>query len=148
MRKCGTTLSRLHLHRGTIKKHDAVRTCCLVGIRTQESLDRWRTIHGNNRLNSYHNLMWTRRLGYDLYNAYPIYDWTTEDIWTAYARFKWPFNQMYELYYKAGVPLDRQRVASPFLSTAQETLKLYKAIDPNTWGRMLGRVNGVNFTGI
>ena len=124
------------------------RTCCLVGIRTQESLDRWRTIHGNNRLNSYHNLMWTRRLGYDLYNAYPIYDWTTEDIWTAYARFKWPFNQMYELYYKAGVPLDRQRVASPFLSTAQETLKLYKAIDPNTWGRMLGRVNGVNFTGI
>ena len=55
---------------------------------------------------------------------------------------------MYELYYKAGVPLDRQRVASPFLSTAQETLKLYKAIDPNTWGRMLGRVNGVNFTGI
>ena len=40
------------------------------------------------------NLMWTRRLGYDLYNAYPIYDWTTEDIWTAYARFKWPFNQM------------------------------------------------------
>ena len=118
------------------KKHDAVRTCCLVGIRTQESLDRWRTIHGNNRLNSYHNLMWTRRLGYDLYNAYPIYDWTTEDIWTAYARFKWPFNQMYELYYKAGVPLDRQRVASPFLSTAQETLKLYKAIDPNTWGNV------------
>ena len=53
----------------------------------------WRTIHGNNRLNSYHNLMWTRRLGYDLYNAYPIYDWTTEDIWTAYARFKWPFNK-------------------------------------------------------
>ena len=45
-------------------------------------------------------------------------------------------------------PLDRQRVASPFLSTAQENLKLYKAIDHNTWGRMLGRVNGVNFTGI
>ena len=44
--------------------------------------------------------------------------------------------------------MDKQRVASPFLSTAQETLKLYKAIDPNTWGRMLGRVNGVNFTGI
>ncbi len=130
------------------QKNKAVRTCCLVGIRTQESLDRWRTIHGNNRLNTYHNLNWTRRLGYDLYNAYPIYDWTTEDIWTAYARFKWPFNQMYELYYKAGVPLDKQRVASPFLSTAQETLKLYKAIDPHTWGRMIGRVNGVNFTGI
>lgn len=130
------------------KKHDATRTCCLVGIRTQESLDRWRAIHGSNRLNTYHNLTWTRRIGYDVYNVYPIYDWLTEDVWTAYARFKWPFNQMYELYYKAGVPLDKQRVASPFLCAAQETLKLYKAIDPNTWGRMVGRVNGVNFTGI
>ena len=130
------------------KKKDAVRTACLVGIRTQESLDRWRTIYSNNRLFTYHNLKWSRRIGYDLFNLYPIYDWRTEDIWVAYARFKWPFNQLYELYYKAGVPLDKQRVASPFLSTAQETLKLYKAIDPNTWGRMLGRVNGVNFTGI
>jgi predicted phosphoadenosine phosphosulfate sulfurtransferase len=27
-------------------------------------------------------------------------------------------------------------------------LKLYKAIDPNNWGKLVGRVNGVNFTGI
>jgi predicted phosphoadenosine phosphosulfate sulfurtransferase len=39
-------------------------------------------------------------------------------------------------------------VASPFLSAAQDTLKLYRVIDPNTWGKMVGRVNGVNFTGI
>ncbi len=99
---------------------------------------------------------WVRPMPKNCYKKedFPFYneemwDYTFQkDIWTAYARFKWPFNQMYELYYKAGVPLDRQRVASPFLSTAQETLKLYKAIDPNTWGRMLGRVNGVNFTGI
>ena len=83
------------------KKKDAVRTACLVGIRTQESLDRWRTIYSNNRLFTYHNLKWSRRIGYDLFNLYPIYDWRTEDIWVAYARFKWPFNQLYELYYKA-----------------------------------------------
>ncbi len=145
--KCGITIFKWNSEDGIIKK-DAVRTACLVGIRTQESLDRWRTIYSNNRLFTYHNLKWSRRIGYDLFNLYPIYDWRTEDIWVAYARFKWPFNQLYELYYKAGVPLDKQRVASPFLSTAQETLKFYKAIDPNTWGRMLGRVNGVNFTGI
>jgi predicted phosphoadenosine phosphosulfate sulfurtransferase len=40
------------------------------------------------------------------------------------------------------------RVASPFLSTAQESLKLYRVIEPNTWGKLIGRVNGVNFTGI
>ena len=40
------------------------------------------------------------------------------------------------------------RVASPFNDCAQESLKLYKVIDPANWARMVGRVNGVNFTGL
>ena len=40
------------------------------------------------------------------------------------------------------------RVASPFHQCGQDNLKLYRVIDPNSWGRMVGRVNGVNFTGI
>jgi predicted phosphoadenosine phosphosulfate sulfurtransferase len=40
------------------------------------------------------------------------------------------------------------RVASPFLSTAQDSLKLYRVIEPNAWAKLIGRVNGVNFTGL
>jgi predicted phosphoadenosine phosphosulfate sulfurtransferase len=40
------------------------------------------------------------------------------------------------------------RVASPFNDQAIESLKLYRAIDPNNWAKLVGRVNGVNFTGI
>ena len=40
------------------------------------------------------------------------------------------------------------RVASPFLSEGQETLRLYQVIEPDTWGRLVGRVNGVNFAGL
>lgn len=130
------------------KKKDAVRTCCLVGIRTQESLNRWRSIHGSNRYNSYHNFTWMRKLYPDVYNAYPIFDWRTTDVWTANGKFQWKYNHIYDLYYKAGVGIEKQRVASPFISAAQEALKLYKVIDPNTWGKLIGRVNGVNFTGI
>ncbi len=130
------------------KKKDAVRTCCLVGIRTQESLNRWRSIHGSNRYNSYHNFTWMRKLYPDVYNAYPIFDWRTTDVWTANGKFLWKYNHIYDLYYKAGVGIEKQRVASPFISAAQEALKLYKVIDPNTWGKLIGRVNGVNFTGI
>ncbi|MFR4417126.1 MAG: DUF3440 domain-containing protein [Akkermansia sp.] len=39
-------------------------------------------------------------------------------------------------------------MASPFNDCAQESLKLYKVIDPANWARMVGRVNGVNFTGL
>lgn len=40
------------------------------------------------------------------------------------------------------------RVASPFNDCAQDSLKLYKVLDPNNWGKMVSRVNGVNFTGL
>jgi predicted phosphoadenosine phosphosulfate sulfurtransferase len=39
-------------------------------------------------------------------------------------------------------------VASPFHLSGQENLKLYRVIDPNNWGKMVGRVNGCNFGGI
>ena len=87
-------------------------------------------------------------MNYSIYNAYPIYDWKTQDIWIANGKFGWTYNHLYDLYYQAGVPLSRQRVASPFISQAISTLFIYKVVDPDMWGRMVGRVNGVGFAGI
>ena len=126
----------------------AARTCCLVGIRTQESFNRWRTIYSERRVSRYKDLKWTNRLEGNVYNAYVMYDWLTTDVWTANGKFGWDYNHLYDLYYMAGVPLEKQRVASPFLTTARESLHLYRAIDPDMWGKMICRVNGVNFTAI
>ncbi|MDR1097670.1 MAG: DUF3440 domain-containing protein [Tannerella sp.] len=127
---------------------NARKTCCLVGIRTQESSHRWRTVYSSKRYHMYRSLKWTRHITKGIYNAYVIYDWLTTDIWTANGRFGWDYNHLYDLYYQAGVPLERQRVASPFILAGQQSLHLYKAIDPDTWGRMICRVNGVNFTAL
>ena len=35
-------------------KNDAVRTCCLIGIRTQESFNRWRCIYMSRKFQMYH----------------------------------------------------------------------------------------------
>jgi predicted phosphoadenosine phosphosulfate sulfurtransferase len=126
----------------------AKKTCCLVGIRTQESYHRWKAIHGNRRCYMYRNLQWTRELVDNIYNAYVIYDWLTTDIWTANGRFGWKYNHLYDLYHQAGVSMDKQRIASPFISAAQDSLSLYRAIDPDMWGKMICRVNGVNFTAL
>jgi len=130
------------------ERKGAKRTCCLVGIRTHESLNRWRAIHSERNYKNYNGLNWTKQMYDDVYNAYPIYDWLTEDVWIANGKFGWEYNDLYNLFYKAGVSIDKMRVASPFLSTAQESLKLYRVIEPNTWGKLVSRVNGVNFTGI
>lgn len=130
------------------KRKKAKRTACLVGIRTQESLNRWRAIYSDRNYRNFNGLNWTKEMFPDVFNAYPIYDWLTTDVWTANGRFGWTYNKLYDLFYKAGVPLEKQRVASPFLSTAQDSLKLYRVIEPHTWGKLISRVNGVNFTGL
>lgn len=129
-------------------KTGAKRTACLVGIRTQESMNRWRAIHSDRNYRNHEGLKWTRQMFPNVFNAYPIFDWVTEDVWTANAKMGYDYNKLYDLYYKAGVPIDKMRVASPFNDCATESLKLYKVIDPNNWARMIGRVNGVNFTGL
>lgn len=130
------------------KKNNAKRSICLIGIRTQESLNRWRAIYSDRNYKNYDNVNWTKLVSPNVYNAYPIYDWLTEDIWVANGKYKWNYNRLYDLFYKAGVTIDKMRVASPFNDWATESLKLYRVIDPNNWGKMIGRVNGVNFTGI
>ena len=130
------------------QQKEARRTCNLVGIRTQESYNRWKAIHSNKKTEMFHNLKWTNRIANNIYNAYVIYDWLTTDIWTANGSFGWDYNKLYDLYYHAGISIEKQRVASPFISAAQENLSLYRAIDPDMWGKMICRVNGVNFTAL
>lgn len=130
------------------KRNKAHRTCCLIGIRSQESLNRWRTVHSDRNYKKYKGLKWIREVRYGVCNAYPLHDWLTTDIWVANGRFDWDYNRLYDLYYRAGIPLDKQRVASPFISQAVPSLRLYRVIDPDMWGKMVSRVNGVNFAGL
>lgn len=130
------------------EKNNAKKTACLVGIRTQESLNRWRAIHSDRNYKNYKGLNYTKKMYDNVFNAYPIFDWTTKDIWIANNRFNWSYNKLYDIYWQAGLTIDKMRVASPFISTASESLKLYKVIEPNTWGKLISRVNGVNFTGL
>ena len=124
------------------------KVCFLVGIRTQESLNRWRTMNRRMAVNEYKGMRYTTVITDNLVNAYPLFDWTVEDVWTANARFGYDYNKVYDLMYLAGVPLAKMRVASPFNDCAQDALKLYKVLEPDTWGLLVGRVNGVNFTGL
>lgn len=134
---------------GWLRRKKGVKNiACMVGIRTSESLNRWRAIYSDRNYNKLDNTNWTRTTDDGVCNCYPIYDWETQDVWVANAKFGWTYNKLYDLYYMAGLTIDQMRVASPFNDCAQNSLKLYKVIEPNTWAKMVGRVNGVNFTGI
>jgi len=81
----------------------------------------------------------------DVYNFYPLYDWTVEDVWTANYKYGFDYNKLYDLFYQVGIPFTEMRVANPFHICGVDSLKLYRAIEPDTWGKLVGRVNGANF---
>ncbi len=120
------------------------RCANLIGIRTDESLNRYRAIMNENK-KTFRGRMWTKQNSEHTYNCYPIYDWRTEDIWTASAVFEWDYNKLYDVFYMAGVPVSKMRVASPFMSESKSSLNLYRVIDPHTWARLCARVQGANF---
>lgn len=124
------------------------KTACLIGLRAEESLSRHSIFTSERRKNLVENLYWSTRINDNLSYFYPIYDWTVEDIWIAYSRTGWLYNKIYDLFYQAGLSVSQMRVASPFNNAAIGTLALYKALDPNMWGKMVSRVNGVNYAGI
>ena len=116
----------------------------LIGIRTHESLNRYRAIM-NARKTTLDGRMWTKKNSEHVFNVYPIYDWRTEDIWTANARFEWEYNKLYDVFYMAGVGVHSMRVASPFMSESKSSLGLYRVIDGHTWAKLCARVQGANF---
>lgn len=117
-------------------------TACLVGIRSDESLNRFRTLIMDKT--RFEGRTWTTWLGDGLYNAYPIYDWRTEDIWVWHARIGEPYNRLYDLMHQAGLSIHQQRICQPYGDDQRRGLWLYHLIEPETWGRVVARVNGAN----
>ena len=123
------------------------KTICLLGIRTDESLNRFRAVNNQKKL-TFGDNKWTTKKGENYCHGYPIYDWSAEDIWIANAREGYPYNKLYDLFYKAGLSIYQMRVASPYQEYAKGSLNLYRVIEPQTWIKVVSRVQGANFGAI
>jgi predicted phosphoadenosine phosphosulfate sulfurtransferase len=88
---------------------------------------------------------WTTRISKNTYNVYPIYDWLTDDIWKYHAKNPdKPYNKVYDKMQMAGVKLSQQRLCQPFGDDQRRGLWLYHILEPETWAKLVARVNGAN----
>ncbi len=126
--------------------HGNRKTVCLLGIRADESLQRYSGFL--NKKFGYKEKCWITKHFKDVWCASPLYDWTTQDIWHANYVFDYDYNHLYDLYYKAGLKVSQMRVASPFNDYSKDSLNLYRVIDPEIWVKLVGRVKGANFGAI
>lgn len=127
-------------------------TGCGVAIRSNESLNRFRTIISDSKepLNGKNYTTRVKINGNNLnvYNFYPLYDWQTEDIWIAVSKLDLKFNYIYELMYKNGLSIHEQRLCQPYGDDQRNGLDQFKALEYETWEKVLNRVHGVNFGNI
>lgn len=122
------------------------RSCgAFIGIRSDESLHRYRAIVSRKDGLMLEGKKWTTKIAPNVYNLYPIYDWRTEDIWLFHSRFKsLRYNTIYDLMTRAGVKFSSQRLCQPFGDDQKKGLWLYQILEPETWYKLLNRVSGVN----
>lgn len=122
------------------------KVACIVGIRTQESLNRWRAIKGDKSM--YNNVKYSTKVNENVFNFYPIYDWTVDDIWIYHGKTGKEYNKYYDLMYQAGISIHKMRIDEPFGDTAKASLNMFRILEPKTWGKVVNRVSGANFGNI
>jgi predicted phosphoadenosine phosphosulfate sulfurtransferase len=122
------------------------KTAGFIGIRAQESLHRYCAIATwEKRDRMFDGHRWTTKIVAETYNVYPIYDWLSEDIWRYHAKYpEMPHNRIYDKMQMAGVKLSQQRLCQPYGDDQRRGLWLYHILEPETWSKLINRVNGAN----
>ena len=109
-------------------------------------MNRFRTIAFQEHKIKYKDYNWTTKIKFnerhiEVYNFYPIYDWKAEDIWGAVSKLNLEYNEIYELMYKNGLSIYEQRLCQPYGDDQKNGLNQFKALEYDTWGKVLNRVN-------
>lgn len=116
---------------------------CFVGIRADESLNRFRAIARDDKP-KFKGKQWTTQVEGIAWNIYPIYDWKTQDIWRFHGKTGLDYNRLYDRMHQAGMKISQMRICEPFGDEARKGLWLYQIVDPAMWAKVVLRCAGAN----
>lgn len=123
------------------KYWDLDNTVFLVALRAEESLNRFRTVIKNPGWNG---LDWTTKTKYGAINAYPIYDWTFEDVWHHIAINNLKYNRVYDFMYRRGHHIQDVRVSYLAHEKSLGCLESLQEFEPETYQKLLKRIPGTH----
>lgn len=118
---------------------DAGNVGVALGIRAQESLTRQRAV----RVRDHENWIIPPSSQKNIWKIYPIYDWKTEDVWTAPRQLGWDYNKHYDSLEMMGIGHSDQRCSPAFGEEPLGTLWKWAQCNPELWDKMVDRVPGV-----
>lgn len=132
-----------------------VPTAFLVGIRSDESLNRYLAVKARNTPKkgawrpdaAAAAIPWSSDPNGEgrAVSFFPIYDWRFEDLWRYVADRRCSYNRLYDHMYRVGIPFSQMRICQPFGDDQRKGLDLFHKIEPETWERVVQRVSGANY---
>lgn len=124
-----------------ISEQGRYRTAILVGLRTDESLNRYRAVTKNPQLGH----EWISQTdAANCYNAYPIYDWSFGDVWKYIGEHDVPYAPVYDAMWRAGLYKRNMRISQSFCDVSKSGIPIIRQLEPESFERFLLRVSGVN----
>jgi predicted phosphoadenosine phosphosulfate sulfurtransferase len=127
-------------------KYKLNNICNFIGLRANESYGRYMAIATEkNRIKKNQYTYLTKDKNTRTWTSLPIYDWVFADIWYYYSSNKLDYNRVYDKFLKIGIPESEMRTCYALGEEQKKSLWMYSLIEPETFDRLLQRVEGVNF---
>ena len=125
------------------RQYPQTKTCYIAGVRTEESPSR---ALGLTNACTYKWATWGTVLNKKMehYTLYPIYDWSYTDVWKAIHDNKWPYNKIYDIQYRYGMPVSNMRVSNVHHETAVHSLFYMQEAEPETYVKLTQRIAGID----
>jgi predicted phosphoadenosine phosphosulfate sulfurtransferase len=120
-----------------------VKSCYLAGVRTEEASKRFVAL---TQSLTYKWITWGKKLyqKYEHYTFYPIYDWSYTDVWKYIQENNIEYNKVYDGMYQHGVRINDMRISNLHHETAIQVLLLVQEIEPQTWNKIVDRIDGAS----
>lgn len=119
---------------------DKGSTAQIIGLRADESLDRFRAVSKNPAIK---DIPWSTK-GNHHTKFYPIYDWTFRDIWIYLSKNNLEYNKMYDYFWLKGYSPNKMRLSNLLHEKAYECIADLQEFEPKLFDRMIDRCKGVS----
>ncbi len=125
-----------------IEKQHLPNTACLLGLRSSESLNRYRAVVKNP---AYKNIFWSSKTAKEnVFKFYPIYDWEFEDVWKYIYQEQIFYNRIYDFQFVKKYKKDEMRVSCLIHDKSMKCLADLPEFEFDTFEWLCKRCNGID----
>lgn len=118
------------------------RAAFLVGLRGQESPNRWRAVTKNPVTIGDERIFWGSPKG-ENWTLYPLYDWDFRDVWRFIHENRIRYSRIYDMMFRKGYPLREMRVSSLIHERSFKSICDLAEFEPDTYEKLRRRIKGI-----